>query len=406
MAFADSHATMTGALSVLVLGATGIIGQHLTDVASRCGHRVCAVSRGRNRRGLMPGVEHIAADVRSPARIAGALGSRRFDVVVDLLSYSPDELASTLSWVTPRCGQYVFVSSATVYASAALPDLITEASPRVISTWAYPMLKIECERQLVAHADRSRLQYTIVRPYITYSGQRVPFGPWETHQVLRRLIARRPVVIGNEIAARTTSLTHSEDLARAIVALFANERALNDDFHVASPEQVTWREVYDIAAQVLDTDAHIVAAPFRDIAHAFPDLLGKFADRQLDRAFDTVKLLRACPDFQYQHSVTAGYERSIPEVLSHEIPAPDPFYEGKIDRIVARRTSRSFDRAGRRAFRASLARTSRRSYLSYLSGRFERLERAMHVVRSLVDSTGTLGPDRATSLVGVERSAR
>ncbi|MFC5336889.1 hypothetical protein [Leucobacter denitrificans] len=99
--------------------------------------------------------------------------------------------------------------------------------------------------------------FTIVRPYITYSSQRVAFGIWETQQVIARMLDRRPIFIGNELANTVTSLTHSSDVAKAILGLLNNSRAYGKTIQIASPEEITWGDVYSIAAEALGVPLEI-----------------------------------------------------------------------------------------------------------------------------------------------------
>ncbi|MFT3860526.1 NAD-dependent epimerase/dehydratase family protein [Micropruina sp.] len=351
-------------LSVLILGGTGIIGRELSTVALAAGYRVCVVSRGR-RLGRSRAVEEIVGDVYDTKAFAATLGDRVFDVVVDLLSFDPEQLTKSLTLFSGRCSQYVFVSSATVYQGAEPGKGLTEDAPRTRGPWSYPSLKILSEDRLRTECARTGQAFTIVRPYITYSEQRIPFGAWEMGDVLGRILAGRPVVIGEQMANTLTSLTHSHDLARGIVGVLGNSMAMNDDFHIASEEQVTWAEVQSVAASIVDRTVTLVQVPDERVAHVFPELTGKISDRLLPRAFDNSKLKRVVPGFAFEYSLRDGFADVIRSALEHGLPETRLAHQGRIDRLLA--SAPDFDRE-RRMYAWDLIRREPIGYLRYLSG--------------------------------------
>lgn len=320
-------------LNLLVIGATGIIGRHVCEEATRQGHRVTAISRGvRPPVGIDP-VELIVGDARDPDAMQELLRDRSFDATIDLLSFSPAQLDSTLSWAAGRSGQYVFVSSATVFNGAPPGIALTEASEVRTSGWSYPLLKVESERKLRERALDLALNFTIVRPYITYSEQRLAFGAWEGEQVLSRLRRGQPVVIGEEIAEARTSVTHAADFARAITSLLGNQRAMNNDFTVADDRTLRWIDVFERTATILGAKLVIASAPASSIARVFPELDGKVGDRVLDREFDVSRLREASPSFDFEISMAQGYERILE---SWRAPwRPGSQWQGKMARLVA-----------------------------------------------------------------------
>lgn len=325
---------MAKALSVLVLGGTGIIGRGLTKELSRVGHDVSIVSRRANLACDADGnVRHIQLDVRDAIAAAAALRGRRFDTVIDLVSFGPTQLSEILDVFLGRCGQYIFISSATVYESAKQGCRIVEDSPKVSGGWTYPLNKAQCEEYLAARCTQGGQTYTIVRPYITYSEQRVSFGPWEAGDVMARLRRGAPIVIGDEVSRAVTSLTHSDDLGRGIAALVGNEKAANEAFHIASEEALTWRSVYEIAAGKMGVDLHIEQSPVANLLRVFPELKGKVADRQMDRRFDNNKLLNACPEFRFSHTVRSGYSEAITGLEARGVPQLGLMHDGRMDRI-------------------------------------------------------------------------
>jgi 2'-hydroxyisoflavone reductase len=159
-------------LNVLILGGTGFIGPEQVDALRARGHTVTLFNRGRRNPELFPDVEKLRGD-RDPNKDQGltALQGRKWDVVFDNSGYYPRMVKASAELLAPNCGQYVFVSSISVYADnstenadetaavGTMPDPTLESMGPNFEY--YGPLKALCE-QAVEAAFPGRA--TIVRP--------------------------------------------------------------------------------------------------------------------------------------------------------------------------------------------------------------------------------------------------
>ena len=358
-------------LDVLILGGTGIIGRDLCRESVVAGNRVTLVSRGHIK---MPGsadlgVTVMTGDLYRDASLIAALRSKNFDVVVDLLSFNSDQLEKTLGIFAGRCKQYIFVSSATVYAPSQGGIGIPEAHDFTLDTWSYPINKIRAEARLRQVCGATGQVFTILRPYIIYSDRRVPFGTWEAKVTLERISAGRTVLIGEALAKSTTSLTHSNDLALATVLLFGNSMAANEDFHIASDEQVSWQRVHEVAADVVGVPLKLLFAPDAVIKHHFRELSGKIADRTAARIFDNSKFLAVCPQFKFRYSLSSGFADVIPKILSEKSFNGSAISQGRIDRLVGLVNNSTSVRLEQSSYQKLLRKKGTTNFLFYRIGR-------------------------------------
>jgi nucleoside-diphosphate-sugar epimerase len=92
------------------------------------GHQVAVLSR----RGNAPanGIETIHADRKNADSFASAIGSREFDVVVDLCAYQPEDLDAVMPALRGRSGHYLFISTDFVYSSEIERFPIAKTRPR------------------------------------------------------------------------------------------------------------------------------------------------------------------------------------------------------------------------------------------------------------------------------------
>ena len=110
-------------MRILVLGGTKFLGRAFVDAALARGHEVTLFNRGETNPELFPEVERVRGDRGGDL---SALAGRVFDAVVDPSGYVPATVRASAE-LLGHCGQYLFVSSVSVYADfSAAPN---EESP-------------------------------------------------------------------------------------------------------------------------------------------------------------------------------------------------------------------------------------------------------------------------------------
>ena len=147
------------ALSVLYIGGTGQISLPCLEASLAAGHDVTILNRNRTAVPLPKGVKTLVGDMNDVAY--GELGDRRFDVVAQFRLYTPDQMKRDIATFTGKTGQYVFISSASVYEKPVRHYMMNERTKLENKYWQYSRDKIACEQLL---RDQDKLAYTIVRP--------------------------------------------------------------------------------------------------------------------------------------------------------------------------------------------------------------------------------------------------
>jgi 2'-hydroxyisoflavone reductase len=110
---------------ILVLGGTGYVGPHIVRAARAQGHKVTLFNRGKSAPGMFPDVETIIGD-----RVTGDLDRLRgheWDAVIDTWVMMPKSVHATADLLKDHVGQYLFVSTISVYKLGK--DPIDESSP-------------------------------------------------------------------------------------------------------------------------------------------------------------------------------------------------------------------------------------------------------------------------------------
>ncbi|HZP19069.1 MAG TPA: NAD(P)H-binding protein, partial [Bauldia sp.] len=192
--------------SVLYIGGTGQISLPCVEQSLAAGHKVTVLNRGRANAGLPKGVEVVVGDTHAPDGYAALTGN--FDTVCQFILFTPEHMSRDIAAFTGRTGQYVFISSASVYEKPARHYVITEETPAINPYWEYSQKKIAAEKLL---QDQSKLPWTIVRPsHTTRSG--LPTMMNDGDLTGQRLLAGKPILVCGDGTTPWT-LTRSVDFA-------------------------------------------------------------------------------------------------------------------------------------------------------------------------------------------------
>lgn len=152
--------------------------------------------------------------------------------------------------------QYVFISSARVYAQSE--DPITEETPRLLDvstdeeylkTNEYALAKAREENLLLQSGCNN---FTIVSPTITYNKNRLQLGVLEKENWLYRALHGRSIVFSNDIAEKVTTMTYGDDVAKGIASLVGKYEARGGVYHITCSQSLPWSEVLEIYLKVLE----------------------------------------------------------------------------------------------------------------------------------------------------------
>ena len=319
------------ALSVLYIGGTGQISAPCVEASLAAGHDVTILNRGKTAAPLPRGVKTLAGDMNGVAY--GELGDRHFDVVAQFRLYTPDQMKRDIATFTGKTGQYVFVSSASVYEKPVRRTPMTERTRLENIYWQYSRDKIACEGLL---RDQEKLAYTIVRPSHTVRTD-MPIQVGDPDGAIRRMIARKPVIVAGDGSSLWT-LTRAVDVAKPFVRLFGNSAALNDDFHITTDRGFTWNQIHEAIARGLGVEAIHAHVPTETLVRFNEAWVGPLlGDKTWSALFDNSKVKRVAGPFEASEDIDEILRDSVRHAKERlKAPAPAESDEDRLlDRIIA-----------------------------------------------------------------------
>jgi nucleoside-diphosphate-sugar epimerase len=313
---------------VLFVGGTGQISYPCVERAVAQGHQVSVFNRGKRGDALPAGVTSIVGDIGGPEY--AALAGENFDVVAQFIAFRPEQVQRDVDIFTGHCGQYIFISSASVYEKPARHYVITEDTPAINPYWRYSQDKIACE-ELLRAVDG--LAWTIVRPSHTVrTGLPVMIG--DADIMARRMLDGEPTIVAGDGHTPWT-LTRSVDFAVPFIGLFGKDAALNDVFHITNDRAHIWDDIQKAIANGLGVEARIVHVPTDTLVRYVPEWEGPLTgDKSWTALFDNSKVKRVAGDFTCAEDLETILADSIMHV-KRRLAANRPS-RGEFDAVVDR----------------------------------------------------------------------
>lgn len=298
-------------MKVLFLGGTGFISTSVSRLAIERGFDLYLLNRGV--RGTGPSDSHsLKADIHKADEVRAALRDVRFDVVVDWIAYTPEDIERDLALFRGRVGQYFFISSASAYQKPPAHYWVTESTPLCNPFWDYSRNKIACEERLMRAYREESFPVTIVRPSLTYDPNLpIAIGGWGCYTLADRLEKGRPIIVHGD-GSSLWVVTHAEDFAKGFLGLFGNDKALGHAFHITSDEVLTWNQIYQTIAEALGVEANIMHIPSDFIVRVAPKMTGSLlGDKTWSAVFDNSKIKSFVPGYQAVIPFREGIRRTL-----------------------------------------------------------------------------------------------
>ena len=304
---------------VLVIGATGAMGQYLVPYLAAMYDRIDAVALEQPE-SAPPNVHYIKANANDPAVFRQLLAAG-YDGIVDFMIYPTAALQYFLLSLANSTGHYIYLSSYRIYDNKEHP--IRETSPRLLDTADDIVLRNSDDYSIYKARGENMIRtlpknrWTIIRPAITYSKMRYQLVTLEAANTVGRAFAGKKTVVPESARHVQATMSWAGDVARMIAGLLFNEKALGEAFSVCTAEHHTWGEIADYYKDICGLESvWIDPEDYIRILNSDPYSLGTrwqlAYDRLFDRVLDNSKVLNATG--MKQSDLTSLYDGLAKEI--------------------------------------------------------------------------------------------
>lgn len=237
---------------ILVLGGTGAMGLHVVNILAQNNNSVFVTSRSK--RENKDNITYLCGNAKNIDFIK-SICAKNWDAIIDFMVYSEMELKERIDLLLNATDQYIFTSSARVYADAPLID---ENSPRLLdvctdkgylATNEYALAKAR-EENIIMNSPYKN--WTIVRPSLTYAENRLQLGVLEKENWLYRALEGRSIVFSEDLMDRYYTLSYGKDVSDGIAQLVGKKEALGEVFNIVIDKAYQWKDILNIYLDVLE----------------------------------------------------------------------------------------------------------------------------------------------------------
>lgn len=324
-------------MKVLFIGGTGLISEAVSKLSVEKGIDLYLFNRGNHSESIPQGAKVITGDIRDAESAKQLLQNYSFDVVVNWVAFTPEQIQTDIKIFQGKTKQYIFISSTAVYDN--LPTITESSTPYAPNPFReYASQKIACEKLLLEAYHHSNFPTTIVRPSFTYGNRMVPAAmnswqhPWS---LVDRIRKGKPIIVQGDGTA-TFTMTHNSDLAKGFIGLLGHPEAIGNAFHITSDEILTWNQIYQFIGQAANVTPKLLHIPFDFIAAHTPKEAGLLGDFSKNGAvYDNSKIKLFVPDYDATLPFATGIKQTMDWFEANPLMCTiDKEWDFQMDRII------------------------------------------------------------------------
>jgi nucleoside-diphosphate-sugar epimerase len=302
-------------MDVLLIGGTGLISTGIVKHLRQRGARIAMFNRGRRENVLGDDVEQITGDRDEAGALAKLAQNRKFDVVIDMICFTPQQAQTSIDAFTGHCDHFIFCSTVCTYGIKVPPHvLIDETFPQEpISD--YGRNKLAAEKLFLAAHDQRKLTVTIIRPSSTYGpGGRLidnlEFNPVAWDRIERGL----PVLCAGDGLGLWIS-THRDDCGKLFAYAALNPRTFGQSYNATRDRVFTWRDLFHEASLALGKPVDLLFMPASWIIQHDPQRFSLLREiTQFHGAYTSAKAKHDVPEFHCDIDYIEGARETLDDI--------------------------------------------------------------------------------------------
>ena len=291
---------------VLILGGNQFLGKHISDKLIEEEYQVYVFNRGTRKNS--PKAIHLKGDRNSKKDLQKLLDTHKFEAVIDVSSYEPDQIKMSLEALKGKYGKYIFISSASVYENInELPVRENDEIGGNLVWGDYALNKFLCEKFLEKFSEENASDFIIFRPFYI-------FGPENNLDreiyFFNRILDEKPIFIPSK--ETTIQFGYVKDLANNIFKAIENDDFNNNIFNISGNEHINFKEMINVMEEVVGKKAII-----KEIDGSNVKAREWFPFRTENLYGDVSKLIQKGGSIEY--SFKEGMEETFKYCLKHKL---------------------------------------------------------------------------------------
>lgn len=254
-------------MKILVIGGTKFLGYHLVKRLLEMGIDTTLFNRGVTADDFGARVHRIIGDRKNHKDYFETSNTQKFDVVVDLIGYEPDDVETAIKTFKDKIEQYVFISTGQVYLVTKnrhqpsteedyYQDLL-ECPPGEEAAYFYGINKRKCEDLLEDAFNFHQFPSVRFRCPIIHGSRDYTL---RLYSYIIRLLDGNPLIIPEDMDSIIRHV-YVEDVVSAIISVFHVEKTRGQVYNLASEEVLYLSDFLNLLAQILEKSLSLQKVP-------------------------------------------------------------------------------------------------------------------------------------------------
>jgi nucleoside-diphosphate-sugar epimerase len=326
-------------MRVLLIGGTGLISTGIVKHLLARGADVTVFNRAQRENTLPSEVKRLTGDRNQFDEFERRFADARFDVVIDMICFGPEQAASAVRAFGGRCEHFIFCSTVCTYGIKIPPQVLIDESFPQEPISGYGRNKVASEQVFRRAHGKQKLQVTIIRPSSTYGPGAPLIDNLEPNAVAWDRIERgQPVLCAGDGLGLWQS-THRDDCGKLFAYAALNPKTYGQDYNATHDEVLTWRDYHRQVAAALGKPARLVFMPAAWIVRHDPQRFGLLHEiTQFHGAYNSAKARRDVPEFKCEIELTRGAAETFADMRRRNVwrdSRIDSLYQTMIDEAIA-----------------------------------------------------------------------
>jgi nucleoside-diphosphate-sugar epimerase len=284
-------------MKVLIIGGTGLISQGIIKHLLLRGAEVTQFNRAKRENPFGNSVRSITGD-RNNLSFADAFKTETFDVIIDMICFTPEQAQSDVRAFGGRCEQFIFCSTVCTYGTKIAQQVLIDENFPQEPISEYGRNKVACEKIFLQTATEGKFASTIIRPSHTYGPGNPLIDNLESDPISWDRIERGLPVLCAGDGLGLWQATHRDDVGRLFAYAALNPKTFGQSYNATCRTVVSWREYYRQASAALGKQASLIFMPAEWIVAHDPKRFGLLREiTQFHGAYTSAKAERDVPQF-------------------------------------------------------------------------------------------------------------
>jgi nucleoside-diphosphate-sugar epimerase len=326
-------------MKALLIGGTGLISTGIVKHLLARKVEVTVYNRSKRENTLPATVKTLVGDRNDADGFIRTFADQKYDVVIDMICFNPQQAAASVAAFAGRCEQFIFCSTVCTYGVKIPPTVLVDETFRQEPISGYGRDKVACEKAFMAAHEAGKFKTTIVRPSCTYGPGNPLIDNVEFNAVAWDRIAKdKPVLCAGD-GLGLWVYTHRDDCGKLFAYGALNHKTYGQSYNATRDQNQTWTDVYADVASVLGKKAQLLFMPAGWIVSHDASRFGLLKEiTQFHGAYTSAKAKRDVPEFKCEIDLPTGARQTFDDLRRRDAwknSDNDVLYDSMVEKALA-----------------------------------------------------------------------